>query len=241
MKPRTTPGDTMKRAARLAELRAKEKTDDGLTREEGAEFSALAIQKHTDLMNMVPLPTCCEDARTHPAVVFSVGYCGEDTHVAPGEWVVATHDKMAQVRLEENRKHYYDKPAPSAKFCPYCGKALPVMRRKDPIPATVCRVVDGGYYCSTCRERLCNCLCDPASSAFEPDPARQVAHVITINIASNGEVYGGIDGTPLAPIGTESTAESTTVDGQARSIIDQAFGHILKQHFAAVAERQHNG
>ena len=241
MKPTAKPDDAAKRAARLPELRGKGKTEDGLTREEDAEFWDLARQRHTDIMNMIPLPTCCEDARTHPAVVFSVGYYGKDTHTTPGEWFVATHEKMTHVRREEDRDHYYDKPAPSAKFCPYCGMALPVMRRKNPIPATVCRVKNGGYRCSTCSERLSNCFCDPAASAFEPDPARHVAHVITIHIASDGEVYGSIDGTPLAPIGTEFTAESTTITGQSYSIVDQASLHILERDFAAPAERPRKG
>ena len=53
-------------------------------------------------------------------------------------------------------------------------------------------------------------------------------HVITITIADDGTVQGDLDDvTALWPVGTESTAESTTIDGQARSVLDQALLKIL--------------
>lgn len=72
----------------------------------------------------------------------------------------------------------------------------------------------------------------------EPEPAavdevtqvppvrlRRICIVIDL---STGEVQGDLDDeTALWPVGTESTAESTTIDGQARSILDQALHRIL--------------
>ena len=72
--------------------------------------------------------------------------------------------------LAASDPNYYAGAYPEPKFCPYCGTALPKLVRKKPMPKNICRVTDGGYYCSTCRERLDNCLCDPPASAFEPEP-----------------------------------------------------------------------
>jgi len=58
-------------------------------------------------------------------------------------------------------------------------------------------------------------------------------HVITIVIDEDGTVSGDLDHrVALSPIGTESTAESTTIDGQARSILEQALDACLLSDFA---------
>ena len=55
-----------------------------------------------------------------------------------------------------------------------------------------------------------------------------MGHTITIVISDNGDIQGDLDDEiALWPIGTESTTESTTVDGQAKSILDQALHQIL--------------
>lgn len=59
-------------------------------------------------------------------------------------------------------------------------------------------------------------------------------HTITIVIHPNGRVQGDLDDeVSLFPIGTESTAESTTIDGQARSILDQALMRILTSELSS--------
>lgn len=63
------------------------------------------------------------------------------------------------------------------------------------------------------------------------------SHTITIIVCADGSVQGDLDDTiALNPIGTESTAESTTIDGQAYSILDQAIQRILLDDFAPKAE-----
>jgi len=57
---------------------------------------------------------------------------------------------------------------PEAKFCTFCGEALPKMVRKATPPIPLCIVTDGGYYCDTCKQRL-PCTCLPPSAAFEPE------------------------------------------------------------------------
>jgi hypothetical protein len=122
------------------------------------------LDRQTQIKRMIPVPQCCLASRKHPAVIFTVAYDEGDSHKAPGYWTINVFDKLVQA-INPN---WAKGPLPRPKYCPYCGKALPQMRRKNPIPPTVCRVVDGGFYCSTCRNRLQACLCDPLSFAFEP-------------------------------------------------------------------------
>ena len=158
-----------KRLARLRELSAKKNLSD----EEDSELGNLVGDRHVDIMMMIPLPMCCEAARKWPAVTFSVDSGGDagDSHTDPGRWWVSQHRELDLTLSSVTRHRYAPADAfPPPKFCPYCGTPLPEMRRKDPMPPTVCRVTDGGYYCDTCHERLNCCLCDPPSSAFEPVP-----------------------------------------------------------------------
>ena len=54
-------------------------------------------------------------------------------------------------------------------FCPFCGQKLPPIRMKDPLPEPVMTMDDGGYYCSTCHERLHCCECRPPEEMWEVD------------------------------------------------------------------------
>jgi hypothetical protein len=54
-------------------------------------------------------------------------------------------------------------------------------------------------------------------------------HTITIVICDDGSVQGDLDDTTAFwPIGTESTAESTSTDGQCRSVLHQALMRIFQ-------------
>lgn len=58
-------------------------------------------------------------------------------------------------------------------FCPWCGVKLPEMVKtgvppKPWEPDLVCRIVDGGYYCDTCHERLDNCTCRLPGCLWSP-------------------------------------------------------------------------
>ena len=98
---------------------------------------------------------------------------GEDTDTAEGHWE-ATLDQTT-VR-EWSRRQATDtlrdwrENAPAPRFCPWCGTALPRMRRKADRDPDICRVNDGGYYCATCGDRLNVCDCLYPSAAFEPVP-----------------------------------------------------------------------
>jgi hypothetical protein len=51
-------------------------------------------------------------------------------------------------------------------FCPHCGTPVPEIepskKRKR-----IQKVTDGGYYCDTCKKRLMECDCLPASHAWK--------------------------------------------------------------------------
>lgn len=159
---------TPQERTRLLTLRAKVNRNPELTREEEIEYEALVLERKREKLRMCPSPQCCEAIRIYPAVAFTVDYDRDgDSHKATGRWYVKPVELIPEVAdwrlLDPDLR-------PVPQFCPYCGTPLPKMRRKDPVPKTVCRVTDGGYYCDTCRERLDYCLCDPLSSAFEPEP-----------------------------------------------------------------------
>lgn len=163
---------------RWIELREKEKKDGELSADEEHEFSMLSEIRRGEVAAMLPVPTCCEAARRDPATVFYVSVYDEDSSAVEGRWELRTHEKLAQSRegairarmaLEGRHVDQIFTLPPEPKFCPYCGVSLPKMRRKNPAPENVCRVEDGGYYCSTCKERLHACLCDPPEAAFEFD------------------------------------------------------------------------
>jgi hypothetical protein len=58
--------------------------------------------------------------------------------------------------------------APDPKFCPFCGTPLPKLVKKKR-PPKVQLVEDGGYYCSTCGERIRSCECPYPEQAYEPE------------------------------------------------------------------------
>ncbi len=157
---------TPKKAARLHELREKAKQSEGLTSAEDVEYGDLLVARHAEIVDMIPVPTCCQAARKYPAVRFEARL-GDDEDSDTAQWWVAVDQKLERARAAKDRNYYVD-AYPEPKFCPYCGAALPRMRRKSPMPANVCRT--NGYYCKTCQERADNCVCDPAASAFEPEP-----------------------------------------------------------------------
>lgn len=55
-----------------------------------------------------------------------------------------------------------------ASFCPHCATPVPSIRRCQR-QKPVCRIIDGGYYCDTCHERLMSCTCLPVEFNWEPE------------------------------------------------------------------------
>lgn len=83
-----------------------------------------------------------------------------------GQWGVgmAGIEPVWKVKLYRDL-HLAEKPTP--KFCPFCATPLP-----KPVPRhiplePVRDIIDGGYYCNTCHERLMCCQCWPTEARWE--------------------------------------------------------------------------
>jgi hypothetical protein len=148
---------------RLRALTEKQRLFDDLSSEESRELSDLIQARCQEQLCSIPVPMCCADAQRFPAVFFSVNYFYDtEEETLYGSWRVRLHDDLFTARNGNMRPH-----APAPRFCPFCGTALPKMQLKPMPPVNVCKTSDG-YYCSTCKERLQNCLCDPMETAYEP-------------------------------------------------------------------------
>lgn len=55
-------------------------------------------------------------------------------------------------------------------FCPFCGTKVPEVRLRADPPVKICAVLDSGYYCATCEERLQGCRCDLPERLWERVP-----------------------------------------------------------------------
>jgi hypothetical protein len=197
--PKRSAGLSPAERERWAELREKEKKEGKLSESEEYEFRMLWDMRAGEAAAMLPVPACCEAARSDPAIVFYVNVYGEDSSEVEGHWELKTHEKLVRLRegagrarmaLEGRHVDRIFTSPPEPKFCPYCGAPLPKMRRKNPAPENVCRVEDGGYHCSTCKERLHACLCDPPETAFEFEdgPVRH-ANANTLRTAADVAVH----------------------------------------------------
>lgn len=58
--------------------------------------------------------------------------------------------------------------------CPFCGADVPPIRVSSNPPKYVCLITDGGYYCSTCDERLNEYRCADPARLWEIAPGRSV-------------------------------------------------------------------
>jgi len=102
--------------------------------------------------SMLPLSTCCEWNLKQGVVFLSYTYeeiIGDCTQGKP-KWRVIGCGPGGWVEIE---------------WCPLCGTKLPDVEFKSELTGErqIRRVIDGGYYCDTCGERLHGCSClDPA-------------------------------------------------------------------------------
>lgn len=138
-----------------------------LTVEEDRESARLWERIRVENIKALPLPTCCKQTQSYPAVHLSVS----EVEVGVPEtavWYPVLVDSLPPDNEREPGPWY--KSLPEAHFCPYCGKALPKMQRKATPPLPLRVFTDGGYYCDTCGERGNGCVCFPREAAFEPVP-----------------------------------------------------------------------
>lgn len=126
-------------------------------------------------------PNCCESARTFIQLRFAEYYVTDPNHFRKSKpfWT------MAGMRRNDG-ECIWDTTALRIYVCPFCGKKLPDVRLKQPPPdavidpievqsatyttTKVMSMLDGGYRCNTCGERLHSCTCDPPETLWEIIP-----------------------------------------------------------------------
>lgn len=109
-----------------------------------------------------PIPTCCNYTKCFIVLSYGFYYPIEKDYFIKNKpfWTIRGA-KMPHGKYIEFDQQY------SIKFCPNCGKELPDIKLKDPIPEKVTTIVDGGYYCDTCYERLHACTCNIPETMWE--------------------------------------------------------------------------
>lgn len=123
-------------------------------------------------------PNCCKSAQAFLRLRFAEYYVTDPDHFRKAKpfWTVSGMHENSDYRS-------FDTLDLQIYYCPFCGKILPDVRLKQPPPDTaidprkipaatytttkVMSIADGGYYCTTCGERLMNCTCDPPETLWE--------------------------------------------------------------------------
>jgi hypothetical protein len=120
-----------------------------------------------DYYDSIPRPLCCELQRKFPTIIANVDIYNEgDSYLVEAKWTLQPIEYIARdTQYKMGTKYFEVEKTP--KFCPYCGKRLPKLVRKKNPPKNVCRVVDTGYYCDTCKERLMACTCYHPTALWE--------------------------------------------------------------------------
>jgi hypothetical protein len=88
----------------------------------------------------------------------------EAVRATPPVWALrATQDHFNGYDKDPDPRQY---PNPIV-CCPFCAEFVPSLRLCAKPPKKVCVIIDGGYYCDTCEERLNACECKPAVFLWE--------------------------------------------------------------------------
>ena len=122
---------------------------------------------------MIGRLSCCEEGKKfiglrHEGGLFYAEYESAEAYLkkmreTPPLWTM--HAKTFSTRWERS-----DDVSARVAFCPFCGTKVPPVRlRKDP-PKKICVILDGGYYCATCEERLQACNCHLPERMWEAAP-----------------------------------------------------------------------
>lgn len=109
-------------------------------------------------------PECCEPVQEKRTVILQ--FRGQDIYGAGPEGQVGKKPRWIII----GQHPATDTPTcEDASFCPHCGTNLPEIKLRNPVmlKKSIRRVIDGGYYCDTCKERLESCTCLPPEFAWE--------------------------------------------------------------------------
>ena len=113
-----------------------------------------------DKINIVP--ECCENSVKYPVIFLDISDDGKPSWKA--------YSDLKRSRIENGLDHYQDwyNKYPVPKCCPYCGTALPKVKKKTKKELEG-RSVNSNEddYCSSCNDRNRHCLCLPPSLAYK--------------------------------------------------------------------------
>lgn len=112
---------------------------------------------------------CCQAARDTGAVFLQFSF--DAIYESEGQ---EGHKPTWQICLPEAYHHRVAtdgvrKSPPVVTHCPFCGTPVPEIVPRE-TTNKICRVIDGGYYCDTCGERLHACRCMPPEYAWTTKP-----------------------------------------------------------------------
>jgi hypothetical protein len=125
---------------------------------------------HTEHKLLI-VPGCCDKSKELMTVALRL--VGEDAYY--------NKDEMPNVRprwqlysswlkIMEPDKWFHIEGWRDVDFCPHCGVAMPLIRKRQIPLEPICDIIDGGYYCNTCHERLDACSCWPCEAHWEVVP-----------------------------------------------------------------------
>jgi hypothetical protein len=118
-------------------------------------------------------PKCCKYAHDYIALYYDWYYAEEKDHFVKNKpfWVVrGTKMEEHEFAHRCNDGHFPTNVEMKISFCPNCGEKMPDIRLKDKPPEKVMTIIDGGYYCATCDERLDSCKCARPEELWELAP-----------------------------------------------------------------------
>lgn len=149
--------NTAKLINRIAELRKRE-YDDDFTEEDEDLLGELQGERYLQQLAEIPAPTCCAAMMQFQCVYMHIPWDEEnDKHGTENpEW-----------RTQKLERVHDPWEAPPAKFCPYCGKRLPLFVKRDPKDVPKPLMAHGPHYCETCGERNQECTCHPHETIYE--------------------------------------------------------------------------
>lgn len=142
---------------RIAEMR-KRQWEKNWTDEDEHELCELVGERYQQQLAEIPAPTCCAAMMEFPCVYMHLPWDdATDTYgLENPEW-----------RTQKLERVHNPWEAPPAKFCPYCGKRLPVFKKRDPKDIPKPLMAHGPHYCKTCGERNQECTCHPHETIYE--------------------------------------------------------------------------
>ena len=114
-------------------------------------------------------PQCCQYAKDYIVLHYERNWDEEDSldkfKTTPPDWIIRGVKPDMQMGKFEGAPYKIN-------VCPVCSALMPKIRLKAVLPNKIMMIVDGGYYCDTCEERLDSCECKRPEEMWEVDDGK---------------------------------------------------------------------